>query len=147
MWASIAQTVVALGLIVGGAKLFVDGIQTLSRSLGIPDLPFALLVAPVATELPELFNSVIWIRRQKDTLAFGNVTGAMVFQSTFPVAIGLLFTQWRLSGDALVAALVALGAATVVWATMRIRGHLGEKFLAAHAVLFVAYVIHVVVRL
>ena len=31
----------------------------------------------------------MWMRQKKDTLALGNITGAMVFQSTFPVAIGM----------------------------------------------------------
>ncbi len=43
-----------------------------------------LLVAPIATELPEKFNAVIWIRQGKDTLAMGNITGAMVFQASIP---------------------------------------------------------------
>jgi cation:H+ antiporter len=57
----------------------------------------SLLITPVATELPEKLNSVLWIRRSKDTLAFGNMSGAMVFQSAFPVTIGILFTDWSLS--------------------------------------------------
>src|SRR5919199_424094 len=56
----------------------------------------ALILAPLATELPEKFNSVIWLRDNKDTLAIGNITGAMVFQSTIPVSIGVLFTPWQL---------------------------------------------------
>jgi len=84
LWLTIVQTAAGLGVIIGGAKLFVSGIEYLAPKLGIPALPFALLLAPVATELPETFNSVLWLRRQRDTLAVGNVTGAMVFQSAFP---------------------------------------------------------------
>ena len=51
----------------------------------------ALVLAPLATELPEKFNSIIWLRDNKDTLALGNITGAMVFQSTIPVSVGILF--------------------------------------------------------
>src|SRR5205807_8144840 len=113
-----------LGGIVGGARLFVDGVETISRTFNVPPLAIALLLAPLATELPEKFNSVIWVRRRKDTLALGNITGAMVFQSAFPVTIGLLLTPWRLSGDALVSALVALGAGTLLWTTIKVRGTL-----------------------
>ena len=35
----------------------------------------ALVIAPIATELPEKFNSLIWVRQGKDTLAMGNITG------------------------------------------------------------------------
>ena len=51
----------------------------------------ALVIAPIATELPEKFNSIIWVRQNKDTLALGNITGAMVFQSTIPTVVGLVF--------------------------------------------------------
>src|SRR5207247_4361774 len=113
MWPAVTQTLVGLVLIVGGAKIFVVGIDQLARTFHVPSLVFALLVAPVATELPEQFNGVLWIRRRKDTLAMGNVTGAMVFQSSFPVSVGLLLTPWHLSQDGLVAAVVALAAG--VW--------------------------------
>src|SRR5205807_6711828 len=120
-----------LGGIVGGARLFVDGVETISRTFNVPPLAIALLLAPLATELPEKFNSVIWLRRGKDTLALGNVTGAMVFQSSFPVTIGLLLTPWRLTGDALVAGIVALVAGSILWLTLRIRGRLSASLLLA----------------
>lgn len=147
IWASSAQTFVALAMIVGGAKLFVAAIESLAHRFGVPALPFSLLVAPVATELPELSNSVLWIRRRKDTLAVGNVTGAMVFQSTFPVTIGLLFTPWRLGGDALVAALVALGSATVLWAVVRFRGAIHPAPLLFFGLVFAAYATFVIATL
>ena len=71
----------------------------------------SLLITPVATELPEKFNSVMWMRQKKDTLALGNITGAMVFQSTFPVAIGLAFTDWRLYGADQLYVMLAVGLA------------------------------------
>ncbi len=64
----------------------------------------------------------MWMRDKKDTLALGNITGAMVFQSTFPVAIGLAFTEWRLWGGnwhAAVAAGVAIFAGLVLYGRLR----------------------------
>jgi cation:H+ antiporter len=55
----------------------------------------------------------MWMRQKKDTLALGNITGAMVFQSTFPVAIGMAFTQWRLWEDGEWHAAVAAGIAVL----------------------------------
>lgn len=92
------QTAIALGFIIGGAHLFVTEVEFLSEHvLGIPGAVVALLLAPLATELPEKFNSVIWISRDKDTLAIGNITGAMAFQGTLPVTLGILFTSWNLT--------------------------------------------------
>ena len=62
--------------------------------IGLDPTILALIIAPIATELPEKFNSVLWVRNGKDTLAMGNITGAMVFQSCLPTVLGLLFTTW-----------------------------------------------------
>jgi len=147
LWASITQVVVSLVGIVGGARVFVIGVDSLAQRFGIPQLAFTLLVAPVATELPEKFNSVIWVRRRKDTLALGNVTGAMVFQSSFPVTVGLLLTPWRLTGDALVAGLVALVAGGILYLTLRVRGSLSAALLLAQGAFFAGYVVYVIARL
>ena len=69
----------------------------------------ALILAPLATELPEKVNSFFWVREGKDALALGNISGAMVFQSTIPVGIGLVFTDWSLDGNAVLS--VGLGVA------------------------------------
>lgn len=92
------QTLIALGIIIGGAHLFVAEVQWASEDvLRIPAAVVALLLAPLATELPEKFNSVLWISRDKDTLALGNITGAMAFQGTLPVTLGIIFTSWNLT--------------------------------------------------
>jgi cation:H+ antiporter len=150
-WATFAQTFIALTGIVAGARIFVLGIDRIAETFHIPPLALALLLAPIATELPEKFNSVIWVRRRKDTLALGNITGAMVFQSSFPVTIGLLLTPWRFSGsenvDSLVAAIVAIAAGSILWLTVKVRGGLGARLLLAQGALFLGYVVFVLVRL
>jgi len=94
----VGQTVVALACIVGGAHLFVGSVEWASTAVfGAPAAVIALLLAPLATELPEKFNSVLWLSRDKDTLALGNITGAMAFQGTLPVTLGIVFTSWNLS--------------------------------------------------
>ena len=97
MGSVLVQITLAMALIIGGAHLFVGQIQIVATAVGIAPLVLSLLITPVATELPEKLNSVLWISRSKDTLAFGNMSGALVFQSAFPVTIGILFTDWSLS--------------------------------------------------
>ena len=119
----ILQLVVALAAIIFGADLFVRQMIIVAESAGVPALVISLLITPVATELPEKFNSVIWMGQKKDTLALGNITGAMVFQSTFPVAIGMVFTDWRLWGGgewhAAVAAGVAILSGIILYGRLR----------------------------
>ncbi len=103
----VVQLAVGLGAMVGGAHLFVEELLHIAESIGIEVLVLALILAPLATELPEKVNSFFWVREGKDALALGNITGAMVFQSTIPVGIGLIFTSWSLNGNAVLS--VALG--------------------------------------
>ncbi len=119
------QVLIALGLIIGGAYIFVDGVKEIASMIGFSPLIISLVVAPVATELPEKFNSVIWVREGKGTLAMGNITGAMVFQSTFPVTLGMLLTRWHFGDShvgaaALLSAAIALGSAFILLAWIRI---------------------------
>lgn len=95
-WAVAAQLIGTVAVMGFGAHLFVGAVEHLSETVGIPAGLIALVLAPLATELPEKFNSILWLRDNKDTLAVGNITGAMVFQSTIPVSIGILFTPWQL---------------------------------------------------
>ncbi|MES2579166.1 MAG: sodium:calcium antiporter [Pseudomonadota bacterium] len=89
------QIILGLLLLIAGAKGFIDGVDEASELLGISALMLSLLIIPIATELPEKVNSILWIRKGKDTLAFGNITGAMVFQGTLLPAIGITLTPWE----------------------------------------------------
>ena len=142
----VVQFALSLAAIVGGAELFVTAIESLAVSLGVPLLVLALILAPLATELPEKANSVIWVRRGKDALAAGNITGAMAFQATMPVALGLCVTTWDLDRFAVVAGCVALaGGAVALWALPRGRG--GLLPTATWAVLFGGFLGYIGVRL
>jgi cation:H+ antiporter len=105
----ILQLLVGLGAMVGGAHLFVEELLGIAEEIGVDALVLALILAPLATELPEKVNSFFWVREGKDALALGNISGAMVFQSTIPVGIGLLFTDWALDGNAVLS--IVLGVA------------------------------------
>jgi len=119
----LAQILVSIGMLIGAAQLFVSSIEHLAHGLGVDPLILTLVIAPLATELPETLNSVIWIRQGKDTLALGSITGAMVLQSMPLVAFGMLFTDWRLTAPAVTAMFAALaGTALSLLAVLRARG-------------------------
>ena len=105
----------SLALIAGGAHYFVDALGDLATSIMVPALILSLIITPIATELPEKFNSVIWVKGGKDTLAMGNITGAMVFQSTILPMIGILFTSWQLTPLAALSAGLALLSSLIVY--------------------------------
>ncbi|MBU6470510.1 MAG: sodium:calcium antiporter [Gammaproteobacteria bacterium] len=109
----IAQLILSLALTIVGAKLFVHGVEQVAQLTGVGVLVLSLLIIPVATEMPEKFNSILWIRRRKDTLAFGNVTGALVFQGTLLPAFGIQLGAWQARSDILLA--MALTFAAILW--------------------------------
>jgi cation:H+ antiporter len=141
------QILFALGVMVGGAQLFVGELEKLSTAWGINPMIFALLVAPVATELPEKFNSVSWTIKGKDTLAVGNIAGAMVFQAAFPVSLGLLFTEWDISGLALFSAILAILAALIMLADITIRGKLSPVTMMTTGFFYVVYGLAIILNL
>lgn len=109
------QVFLALLGIILGAHMFVVKIEAISSVFGIPAIVLSLVITPIATELPEKFNSIIWISKSRDALAMGNITGAMVFQSCIPVSIGILATNWILNFNAVISALIAVVSASIVY--------------------------------
>jgi cation:H+ antiporter len=94
----------------------------------------------LATELPEKLNSVIWLREDKDALALGNITGAMVFQSTIPVFLGVVFTPWNLDFiNALSAVLTLIGGAVLFVLLLR-KAPLKAGHLMGVGVLYAVFV-------
>ena len=140
----VIQVLAALGAIVVGAQLFVKEIEFGAASFGIPPLVLALVIAPLATELPEKFNSVIWVRQKKDTLAMGNISGAMVFQSCIPVAVGLWFTPWVLNEFAIASAVVAVTAGLLMQLYLRSGNVLSGRELTSLGLLYAGFIVYVV---
>jgi cation:H+ antiporter len=143
--AVVLQTLASLGVILAGAHFFVDAVEHAAEGLGLPAGLIALVLAPLATELPEKFNSVFWMRDGKDTLALGNITGAMMFQSTIPVAFGVLFTPWNLGPLDLFAAVLALVSGGLVLYTLKRSGTLRAGRLMLGGLFYLAFVIGAII--
>ena len=144
MRAVLLQLFVSLAAIVGGAQLFVREISIFSDAFGLSPLVLSLVIAPLATELPEKFNSVLWIRQRKDTLAMGNISGAMVFQSCIPVAVGLWFTPWILTTAAIASAVIAIGAGLLLQFFLRPGQTVSGRELASLGIFYAAFIVYVV---
>jgi cation:H+ antiporter len=140
----VSQVVLALALIIIGAQVFVGAVEHLSTIIGLDPTILALIIAPIATELPEKFNSVLWVRTGKDTLAMGNITGAMVFQSCLPTVLGLLFTSWTFTAESAIhfaSAGVAFVSTIVIFGTMLRRGTLSAWSLLIGGPLYALYLV------
>lgn len=139
-WTTAAQVIAGIGAILVGAMEFVDQIILFSAHAHLNPGVLSLILSPLATELPEKYNSVIWIRQKKDHLALANITGAMVFQSCIPVALGLAFSPWHLSDPELLAGGIALLSSAILFVNLR-DSVLGTPTLAIGGVAYAIFLI------
>lgn len=138
------QLALAIAMLVAGAEMFVDGLDRLAGAISIPPLLLSLVLVPIATELPETLNSVLWVRARRDGLAFGNVAGAMTFQACLLGALGLAFTTWSPGRLGLIN--LGLTLATGVYTLLLLHdGRCRGWRLALNALPWAAYVVVVLV--
>lgn len=134
------QLILGVALLIAGAKGFINGVEIASEMIGISALLLSLLIIPIATELPEKVNSILWIRKGKDTLAFGNITGAMVFQGTLLPAIGIMLTPWQARSEVVLGIAMTLIAAT--WLRYVIaKGGIKVWHLLVNGVMYITYLV------
>ncbi len=141
----VIQLVVGLGAMVGGAHLFVEELLHIAEDIGVEALVLALILAPLATELPEKVNSFFWVREGKDALALGNITGAMVFQSMIPVGIGMIFTDWDLTWTALLSIGLGVAGGLLAYESLHISGRFKLPAVIGWFVLYVSFIFAVAI--
>lgn len=136
----VVQLILGIALLIAGAKGFINGVETAAEIIGISALLLSLLIIPVATELPEKVNSILWIRKGKDTLAFGNITGAMVFQGTLLPAIGIMLTPWQARSEVVLGIVMTLLAA--IWLRyLMAKDGIKVWHLLVNGVMYVTYLV------
>jgi len=132
------QTLAALAVIFAASRLFVSQLEAIGPALGLKPQLLALLLSPIATELPETMNAIIWVRQGKYRLALANISGAMMIQATVPTAFGLFWTPWLLDAPLLLAAGVTALAVACMFCAFRL-GMVSRWVLAAMAGLYLVF--------
>jgi cation:H+ antiporter len=135
---SLVQTGLALLIIFGASRLFVNQLAALGPALGMKPQLLALLLSPIATELPETMNAIIWVRQGKHRLALANISGAMMIQATVPTAFGLFWTPWMLDRSLILAGGITALAIAVMFVSFR-RGVISRGFLATMGLFYVLF--------
>lgn len=136
--AVLVQTLGALAVIFVSSQIFVHQLDAIGPMLGLSGAITALLLSPIATELPEIMNAIIWVRQGKTQLALANISGAMMIQATVPSGLGLLFTDWQLDHALLWSGAITMAAITYLLATMR-ANKLTPRRLAMAALLYLIF--------
>ncbi len=114
LWWPLLQTSLALIVIALASKVFVGQLESIGIWAGMSPQIVALLLSPIATELPETMNAIIWVAQGKERLALANISGAMMIQATIPTGLGLIFTSWMFSRELIVSGLVTMAAVAVL---------------------------------
>jgi cation:H+ antiporter len=133
-----AQLIGAVLLLIVGSQLFVAAVHQTAQGLGIDPLVLAVIVVPFVTELPETFNSVLWVRSGDDSLAFGNIAGSSAFQACVLGFLGVTFTTWKLGPAGLLSAAGAFAAGLYLLVLLR-DGRAHGRWIVIAAVPWLAY--------
>jgi cation:H+ antiporter len=139
------QTLIALLVIAVASHTFVGELENIGTHLGVSPQLVALILSPVATELPETLNAVIWVRQGRERLALANISGAMMIQATVPAGLGVLFTTWRFDPPVVIAASTATAAVSFLWFLFR-RKRVSGVSLVPLGLLYVLFAIAVALR-
>ena len=116
MTVTLALFIISAAVIYLACEFFVNGVEWVT----------SLLLSPVATELPETLNAVIWVRQGKERLALANISGAMMIQATVPTAFGVFFTPWLLDRSLILGAAIttlSILALYLGFRNVRVTGH------------------------
>jgi len=103
------------------SQFFVKQLEAIAPILGLSTAVTALLSSPIATELPEIMNALVWVRQGKTRLALANISGAMMVQATVPSGLGLLFTRWQFDSALLWSGLITMAA--IVYLLLSMQAH------------------------
>jgi cation:H+ antiporter len=142
-WA-VLQSVAALARIVIASHELVRQIGVNATWAGMSPPIGARLLAPVATELPEIMNAVIWVRQGKERLALANISGSMMIQATIPSALAIFMTPWHLDTPLLVSGGITLLSIACLWLGFR-QDAMRSGVLARSGGLYLLIVVFVVV--
>jgi len=138
------QTSLALLAIAIASRVFVGQLEAIGIWAGLSPQLVALLLSPVATELPETMNALIWVRQGKERLALANISGAMMIQATVPSALGLFFTSWMLSRELIISGVITLAAVAVLLGLFS-RNAVNARSLMPLAALYAVFVALIVI--
>lgn len=135
------------GLVLGG-KLLVDNGTIIARLFGMSELFIGLTVVAIGTSLPELAASAIAAYRHHDDLAIGNVVGSNIFNVFWVLGLTPLVAPIPVNSDANTDVLVAILAATLLFAFMFV-GHKHKRYKLRRwqgvifVLLYVAYLVFI----
>jgi cation:H+ antiporter len=131
----VVQTTAALVVIAAASRIFVSQLELVGMMLSLPPHLVALVLSPVATELPETVNALIWVRQGKERLALANISGSMMIQATIPSSLAIFATPWLFDSPLIVAGVLTALAIIYLWWLFH-RGRVDARWLLPVGLLY-----------
>ncbi len=145
-WFLVLLIFIGLAMVVGGGTLLVNAARGIATYFGVSERIIGLTVVAIGTSLPELVTSVVAAAKGETDIAVGNIIGSNIFNVFFVAGASSLFYPLAFTTGNLIDALVALGAAVVLYAFALIKGHkLGKIAGAVMVACFLGYYVYLFV--
>jgi len=97
-WISILLIVGGLGLLLGGAHIFVNGAVEVAVRMGVSQAIIGLSMVALGTSLPELITSIVASFRNENDIAIGNAVGSNVFNVLSVLGVSSVISPINSSG-------------------------------------------------
>ncbi|MBR1617763.1 hypothetical protein IJ670_06380 [bacterium] len=85
---------------------------------------------------------MIWLFEDKDELAFANVIGAVIFQSSFLAAIGIIITSWEINRMILTNSLIVIISSLLFIGHYIIKGKITKCALLCMGIFYFSFFIY-----
>ncbi|GLQ93665.1 sodium:calcium antiporter [Dyella acidisoli] len=137
------QAMLSLGVIAVASHIFVLQLESIGVAMHLPPHLVALVLSPVATELPETMNALIWVRQGKERLALANISGAMMIQATVPSALAIFATPWMFDAPLIVSGVLTMLAIIFLWGLFR-RGRVDGRALVPVGLFYAVFAFYAI---
>ena len=114
-WIYILLSVLGLGGLVFGGRLFVDSAVSIAKQAGVSDKFIAVTILAIGTSLPEFATNIVAIIKKKSQLALGNILGSNIFNMLLVLGTASTITPISFERMSLIDFGAILLGALVIW--------------------------------
>lgn len=133
-----------LGMLVGGAKLFVNSAVYLAKLFKVSDAVIGLTVVAVGTSLPELATSVVAAIKGEKDIAIGNVVGSNIFNVLAICGITPLIAPISAPGISWVDLAMMMGVSVLLYPLMKTGFTISRKEGVLLFAIYVGYTVYLI---
>lgn len=115
IWLSAIMIAGGLAALIFGGRFFVNGAESIARSLGVSDKFIAITVMAAGTSMPELATSIVAAVKGRGQLALGNILGSNISNILLILGITSMISPLSFSGISIVDMIVLAVAAVLIF--------------------------------